>query len=71
MFNMIGAPNTVYKLTQADDLDFSNPEPVPLTGISVGTLNDDEFTTDDNGRATVQFDLGTEKPAAFLRAEAP
>ncbi|MCH7225905.1 hypothetical protein MLD59_07155 [Verrucomicrobiaceae bacterium E54] len=69
--SLAGAPNTNYKLVEADDLDFSNPDldPIPLTGASVGTLVGNEVTTDGSGNATVQFNLGTAKSATFLRAE--
>ncbi|MCH7225916.1 discoidin domain-containing protein [Haloferula sp. A504] len=69
--SITGAANTNYKLVEADDLDFSNPDqdPIPLTGASVGTLNGNEVTTDGSGNATVQFNLGTAKSATFLRAE--
>ncbi len=65
-----GTANTDYKLTEADDLDFSAPDqdPIPLTGATVGTLNVNQVTTDANGDATVQFNLGTSKPATFIRA---
>jgi hypothetical protein len=66
-----GEPNTAYVLVEADDLDFGNPDrnPVPLTGAIVGTLSGDQVTTDVNGAATVQFNLGTAKPATFIRAK--
>jgi hypothetical protein len=66
-----GAPGTRYQLAEADDLDFSNPDqnPIPLEGATVGTLDGDVVTTDGNGDATVQFNLGTAKPATFIRAE--
>ena len=69
--SIAGAANTNYKLIEADDLDFSNPDqnPIPLTGATVGTLDGDEVTTDGSGNATVQFNLGTAKDATFLRAE--
>ncbi|MCH7226879.1 hypothetical protein [Haloferula sp. A504] len=69
--SIVGAANTNYKLVEADDLDFSNPDqdPIPLTGASVGTLDGNEVTTDGSGNATVQFNLGTAKAATFLRAE--
>ncbi len=65
------AANTDYKLVEAADLDFASPDqdPVPLTGASVGTLNGNNVTTDGSGKATVQFNLGTEKSATFVRAE--
>ncbi len=46
-------------------------KPIPLTGATVGTLDGDQFTTDGNGDATIQFNLGTAKDATFLRAETP
>ncbi|MCH7228954.1 hypothetical protein [Haloferula sp. A504] len=66
-----GIPNTPYKLVEADDLDFSNPDqnPIPLSGASVGTQVGNTVTTDGSGSATVQFNLGTTKDATFLRAE--
>jgi hypothetical protein len=66
-----GEPNTAYILAEADDLDFGNPDqnPVPLSAAAVGTLSGDQVTTDANGDATVQFNLGTAKPATFIRAE--
>ena len=66
-----GDANTTFKLVEADDLDFSNPDqnPIPLTGATVGTLDGNEVTTDGSGNATVQFNLGTAKPATFLRAQ--
>lgn len=70
-----GAPETAYKLVEADDLDFSNPDqdPIPLLNASLGTLQNggNEVVTDSNGEAAVQFNLGTSKPATFLRAERP
>lgn len=66
-----GEASAVYLLVEADDLDFANPDqsPVPLTGATVGTLDGDQVITDENGNATVQFNLGTEKPTTFIRAE--
>lgn len=67
-----GPANTTYKLVEADDLDFSNPDqnPVPLTDASVGTLNvDNTVTTTAGGDATVEFNLGTAKASTFVRAE--
>jgi lysophospholipase L1-like esterase len=66
-----GIPNTTYKLVEADDLDFSNPDrdPIPLTGVSLGTQVGDPVITDAAGQATVQFDLGNTKDATFLRAQ--
>jgi len=71
--SIVGAPNTNYKLTEAGDLDFTNPDadPVPLTGATVGAQAGNEVTTDGTGNATVQFNLGTTKTATFIRAEAP
>jgi len=66
-----GDPNTRFKLVEAADLDFSTPDqdPVPLQSATVGTLFDGMYvTTDENGVATVQFNLGT-GPATFIRAE--
>jgi hypothetical protein len=56
---------------EADDLNFSNPDqnPVPLTGVTVGTQDVDEVVADGSGIATVQFNLGTSKTATFIRAE--
>jgi hypothetical protein len=50
---------------------FANPDqdPIPLSGATTGTLDVNEVTTDANGNATVQFNLGTLKDATFLRAE--
>lgn len=69
--SIVGAPNTRYKLVEADDLDFANPDqnPIPLTGATVGTLDGNEVIADASGNATVQFNLGTSKPATFLRAQ--
>ncbi len=66
-----GAPNTRYKLVEADDLDFSSPDqdPISLTGATVGSLDGDEVIADGNGNATVQFNLGATKAATFIRAE--
>jgi hypothetical protein len=66
-----GAANVNYKLVEADDLDFANPDqdPIPLTGATVGVLDGYEVTTDGNGNATIQFNLGIAKSATFLRAE--
>lgn len=68
-----GLPGARYKLVEADDLDFGSPDldPIPLAGATVGTLVAGGLgvTTDGNGDATVQFELGTDRPAAFLRAE--
>lgn len=71
--SITGTPTTAYKLVEADDLDFSNPEldPIPLTGATVGAVDliENEVRTDGSGNATVQFNLGTAKSATFLRAE--
>jgi len=69
--SVTGAANTTYKLVEADDLDFSNPDqdPIGLTGATVGTKVGDTVTTDGSGNATVQFNLGNAKSATFLRAE--
>ena len=66
-----GDANTSFKLVEADDLDFSNPDqnPIPLTGATVGTLDGNEVIADASGNATVQFNLATAKPATFLRAQ--
>ncbi len=65
-----GAAGTRYKLVEADDLDFTNPDrdPIPLSGATVGTLEGNEVIADGSGNATVQFKLGTAKDATFLRA---
>lgn len=60
-----------YKLVAAADLDFSTPDqdPVPLTAATVGTLVGGlNVIADENGEATVEFNLGT-APANFVRAE--
>ena len=69
--SITGPPNTVYELVEALDLDFSNASaaPVTLTGATTGVLNGDQVTSDGSGNATVQFNLGTEKQATFLRVE--
>ncbi len=66
-----GLPNTPYKLVEADDLDFSNPDqdPIPLSGASVGILSGNTVITDAGGNATVQFKLGNTRDATFLRGE--
>jgi hypothetical protein len=66
-----GIPGARFKLVEADDLDFTNPDqdPVPLTGATVGTLDGNEMILDANGNATVQFDLGISKAATFIRAQ--
>jgi len=71
--SFIAAPNTPYKLVQADDLDFQNPDqdPVALTSASVGTISSDEITTDANGNATVTFNLGTSKSKTFVQIQSP
>jgi acyl-CoA thioesterase I len=58
-------------LVEAADLDFANPDqdPIPLTGVTVGTLDQDGVVTDSNGDATVQFNLGTSMSVTFLRME--
>jgi hypothetical protein len=70
-----GAPGTAYKLVEADDLDFGNPDqdPIPLVMATLGTLQNggNEVVTDSNGEAAVEFNLGTSKPATFLRVEQP
>lgn len=68
-----GAPNTTYRLVEASDLDFANPDqdPIPLTGATIGTLEGGNtlVRTNANGDAVVQFNLGTVKTATFIRAE--
>ncbi len=66
-----GAPGSRFKLVEADDLNFTNPDqnPVPLTGATVGTLDGNEVILDANGNATLQFDLGISKSATFIRAQ--
>ena len=66
-----GEASTRYKLVEAADLDFANPDqdPIPLTGATVGTLDQDGVVTDINGDSIVQFNLGTTMSATFLRAE--
>ena len=66
-----GRANTAYKLVEADDLDFSNPDqdPIPLTSSSVGTLDGNVVITTPEGDATVELNLGTEKDATFIRGE--
>ena len=70
---IVGTASTAYKLAEADDLDFGNPtqEEIPLTQTPTslpGTVTGTSVvTTDANGDATVQFNLGT-KPASFIRA---
>ncbi len=66
-----GIPGARFKLVEADDLNFTNPDqnPVPLTGATVGTLAGNEVILDANGNATVQFDLGISKAATFIRAQ--
>ena len=66
-----GGPGARFKLVATADLDFSTPDqdPVPLTGATVGTLLGGlNVLTDENGDATVQFNLGTGL-AGFVRAE--
>ena len=66
-----GTANTAYKLVEADDLDFANPngDITPDSVTAPATLDGVEVTTDGDGKATVQFNLGTAKDATFLRAE--
>lgn len=66
-----GQPSSAYFLVEADDLDFTDPDqsPISLTGATVGTLDGNQVTTDANGDATVQFNLGATKAASFVRAE--
>lgn len=68
-----GAANTIYKLVEAADLDFANPDrnPISLTGATVGTLNGNQVTTDGSGKATVQFNLGAGLRRTFIRGERP
>ena len=64
-------PNGRYKLVESADMDFSNPDrdPVPLLGATTGSLFDGLYLiADEEGVATVQFNLGT-APANFVRAE--
>ena len=65
------APGVRYKLVEADDLDFTNPDrnPIPLTGATVGTLDGNMVITDASGNAVVWFNLGIAKKATFVRAE--
>lgn len=69
--SLMGIPSTAYILVEAADLDFANPSqsPVPLAGATVGTLDGNQVITDATGDATVQFNLGTAKPATFIRGE--
>jgi hypothetical protein len=66
-----GRANTAYKLVEAADLDFSNPDqdPVPLISSSVGTLDGNTVLTTAGGDATVELNLGTGKDATFIRGE--
>jgi hypothetical protein len=66
-----GRPGATYILVEAADLDFAQPDrnPVPLSGATVGTLGTDQVTTDGDGNATVQFNLGTGNAANFIRGE--
>jgi len=66
-----GGANLLFRLVEAAHLDFTNPvlDPIPLTGATVGTLSGNAVTTDGSGNATVQFNLGIAKNAAFLRAK--
>lgn len=67
-----GSPNKIYKLVSTENMDFKNPSlnPVPLSSATVGTLGDhsDKITLDDQGLATVQFQLEVEDKW-FFRAE--
>ena len=66
-----GEASSSYKLVEADDLDFSNPDqdPIPLDTASIGTLNGDAVVTTAGGNAEVEFNLGTTKTKTFFRAE--
>ena len=64
-------PLAVFKLVESPTLDFANPtqDPVPLLGATHVTIIDGTHVrTDENGVATIQFNLGT-GPANFIRAE--
>ncbi|MEM0964898.1 MAG: sulfatase-like hydrolase/transferase [Verrucomicrobiota bacterium] len=67
-----GSANKIYKLVNSDNLDFESPDedPVPFTGASRGVLGEylDKISTDGQGEATVQFNVGS-KDATFFRAE--
>ena len=66
-----GNAATAYSLVEALDLDFDNPDPeqfIAPTGATVGTLNGAQIVTDDDGNATVQFNLGAAKIKSFIRA---
>ncbi len=69
--NIKGSPGTRYELVEDSDLDFSTPDqnPVPLTGVTLGTQDGNGVITDSFGNATVQFNLGTANDATFIRAE--
>ena len=69
--SLAGTAETAYAISRANDLDFESPDenPLHLTSSSVGSLDGNEVTTDEEGNATVRFSLGTETTASFLRAE--
>lgn len=67
-----GIPSDRFKLVQSNSLEFSEPDqdPIPLTNAITGTIeNDADAVADDDGIATVEFNLGTEGTASFIRAE--
>lgn len=68
-----GNPSTTFILIEAGDLDFENPvtNPVPLLGATTGTLNQNEITTDDDGKATVLFNPEGDRSVSFFRVETP
>ena len=68
--SIVGAPGTNYKLTQTDALDFASATDITLTGVTVGTQDGNEITTDGAGNATVQFNFGSGQ-RNFFHIKAP
>ena len=65
-----GAPGDRFKLIESSVLDFSDQDPVSLTGAITGRVeNGTEVVANAEGIATVEFSLGTDKSASFIRAE--
>jgi len=67
-----GIPNDRFKLVESSTLDFANPDedPISLTNAITGTIeNGVDAVADEEGIATVEFNLDSDLSASFIRAE--